>query len=127
MATVTFDLSSLNLPAGNYTVTAISRASNIQESSPSNSVMYIIRGTTEITFFISNFPIFEYKAIDGMTWGEWIESEYNTHKLLKIIDGFVGLTYQGGGADFLLDDKGNKLGEFEEIISGKIYYCPEPT
>lgn len=37
---------------------------------------FIISGPTIITFSIDNFG--EYRAEEGMTWGEWVESEYNT-------------------------------------------------
>lgn len=35
----------------------------------------------EIVFYINTFPIggtFELTAIDGMTWGEFVSTEYNT-------------------------------------------------
>lgn len=38
-------------------------------------------GGTEITFYFDSQPfgpIYELKALDGMTWGDWIDSEYNT-------------------------------------------------
>lgn len=35
----------------------------------------------EITFYLDTAPfgpVYELKALDGMTWGDWIDSEYNT-------------------------------------------------
>jgi hypothetical protein len=38
-------------------------------------------GGAEITFYIYSSPfgpVYELKALDGMTWGDWVDSEYNT-------------------------------------------------
>jgi hypothetical protein len=38
--------------------------------------LYIVKGAKkEISFTVKNTS---YKALEGMTWGEWVESDYNT-------------------------------------------------
>ena len=44
-----------------------------------------------ITFITFTIGDVEYQAIDGMTWEEWISSEYNTSSRFSIISGVVAV------------------------------------
>jgi hypothetical protein len=73
----TFDLSTLNLSAGTHEITVKARASGFADSPASNAVSYVVAGD-EIAFAIYGTAYYTYYAKEGMTWGEWVESEYNT-------------------------------------------------
>lgn len=83
----TLDLSTLKLSVGTHEITAKARASGYKDSEPSNAVSYVVRQT--ITFTIGGTT---YYAEEGMTWGEWVDSEYNTGGFyLGYISGWNGI------------------------------------
>lgn len=71
--TINFDLSTLGLSAGTHRITVKARASGYADSAESEAVSYA--ASDLITFTIGGTT---YQAVSGMTWGEWVESEYNT-------------------------------------------------
>lgn len=52
----------------------------------------------------------EFQAEDGMTWGEWIESEYNT-------DGWTVYSDEGQYTDIIFKDEGGAYGMIMVIYS----------
>ncbi len=80
----TFDLSTLNLSAGTHEVTVKARASGYVDSPASNVVSYVVAVQQTIVFTIDGTT---YYAEEGMTWGEWVESEYNTGGFYVSTDG----------------------------------------
>lgn len=87
---ITFDLASLGLSPGNYEVYATVSALGYAESDKSNAVTYVVEPQEEepkeITFNIGNAT---YTALSGMTWAEWVDSEYNTNGYYIDIDNTV--------------------------------------
>ena len=68
---------------------------------------------SEITFTVDNVA---YKALEGMTWGEWVSSDYNTAGATIMDDGRVLLppivaTDYGTGYQY----------STEVIVAGKAY------
>lgn len=65
-------LSELGLSVGTHSIKVKARASGYADSVLS----------TEITYTVTDFPFtidgVLYYAEEGMTWSEWVESEYNT-------------------------------------------------
>ncbi len=76
-----------------------------------------------ITFEIEGM---EYEAEEGMTWAEWIESEYNIGNTFYILDGWVhydsdfstaGYTVEGGRAgDLIISSANYRLSPLEDDI-----------
>ena len=71
----TFDLSTLDLSAGEHIITVKAKADGYKTSEASESLSYIVSASL-ITFSIEGT---EYTAEEGMTWREWVESDYNTN------------------------------------------------
>ena len=81
-----------------------------------------LMGIEEITFTIGEEINYsqEYRAVEGMTWGEWINTEYNT---IGITSGNsegvnVGQMYLGVSG---LVYNGNNVLETDIIIAGEFY------
>jgi hypothetical protein len=69
-----FDLTSLNLGTGSYSITIRAKGSRLKDSVDCAVMNYVV-GNNLITFTIEGET---YQAEEGMTWGEWVESDYNT-------------------------------------------------
>lgn len=76
----TFDLSSLGLEPGTYAVTVKATGKNVYDSEASAEVSYSVSSTKLINFSVQG--IYNCQAEEGMTWGEWVDSEYNTSSFL---------------------------------------------
>lgn len=66
----------------------------------------------------------EYQAEEGMTWGEWVDSEYNTGNFI-IKNNFIYTTDNKIVND---DNTVHEMSSDEKVISGGVYYItlPEP-
>lgn len=81
-------------------------------------------GFDEITFYIDAEPFgpfHELKALDGMTWGDWVDSEYNTIGIYRELYGdAVAIVYPYMGFNIVSSE-----GEFVKghyIISAETTY-----
>ncbi len=81
-------------------------------------------GGKEITFYIDAAPagpFHELKALDGMTWEDWVDSEYNTIGIFsESYENFVAILYPPLGLSILTSD-----GQFikgDNIISAETTY-----
>lgn len=63
-----------------------------------------------------------YGATDGMTWGEWCESEFNTSEGLIVISN--GSPYYEGF--YMSNQNGEQQYEADEIVAGGAYKCDIP-
>ena len=84
---ISIDLTTLSgwesLSDGDHTITIVAKADGYRDSEPSEGVTVTKEaGVTLITFTIDGTS---YQAEEGMTWGEWVDSSYNT-------DGFAVFT-----------------------------------
>jgi hypothetical protein len=80
-ASATFDLSTLNLPAGTHTITVKARASGYADSAESAAVSYVVESANLIIFTLAKWDgtfIASLQAEEGMTWEQWVVSKYNT-------------------------------------------------
>lgn len=80
-----------------------------------------------ITFSIDGI---EYQAEDGMTWAEWVDSEYNTNGFVND-EGFISSPSDGMGAwvidvEFLSSSRYCYIFEDDLIILGYDYYTEDP-
>lgn len=73
----------------------------------------------DFTFTIDNS---RYGATDGMTWGDWVESEYNTSEGLIVISN--GSPYYEGF--YMSNQNGEQQYEADEIVAGGAYKCDIP-
>lgn len=77
----------------------------------------------EITFYLDTTPIGDYYTLtarDGMTWADWVESEYNTIgvELYEYSDG-LGVIWNGFPvADYW---SGSSINPIDKIISEETY------
>lgn len=81
MATIKFDLSTLNLSEGTHTITVRSKASGYAKSEPSNALSYTVKPTTQtLTVINSNNPseTATFTMPYGYTFGDFVGSEYDT-------------------------------------------------
>lgn len=75
-----------------------------------------------ISFTISeNGTIKTYQAEEGMTWGEWVESDYNTDGYINgegyiFNDGYIGLFHDIDYENYITAN---------DIITSNIYYVEE--
>ena len=110
--TITFNLSTLGLAGGTYSVTVAAKGTNLKDSAQSEGVNYTVQ--TTISFIIGSTS---YQAEDGMTWEEWVSSDYNT--------GGYSIGYADGIYGFVVDDGDgvvvNEAMRTEAIINGKAY------
>lgn len=96
---ITFDLSTLNLSAGTYSITVKARSDGYADSAESSAVSYTV-GVNLITFTVDGMT---FQAEEGMTWEEWCESEYNTDNFYvdlyddSVIRGAAWITIGSGG------------------------------
>ena len=74
--TLTNDLTKLELAEGTHTITVVAHASGYRDSSPSNAVDYTVESEQTIAFTIDGAA---YQAEPGMTWAQWVNSDYNTN------------------------------------------------
>lgn len=71
----TFDLSTLGLEDGTYSITVVAKGVNLKNSPQSDAASYTVQAVSLISFTIEGTS---YQAEPDMTWEEWIESDYNT-------------------------------------------------
>ncbi|MBE6336244.1 MAG: hypothetical protein E7066_06180 [Lentimicrobiaceae bacterium] len=102
-----------NIPIIQY----IANESSMPET-PTEGILYLIGEEPLISFTINNTS---YQAVEGMTWGEWVESEYNTSGL-KIIDDYIWT--ESGSNTIVKDehDSSSKVTANEMIESNFTYY-----
>ena len=81
-------------------------------------------GGEEITFYIDSTPFgpfHELKALDGMTWGDWIDSEYNTIGIFgESYGGVVAILYPP--MDFNITSSGGAWVTGDDIIVAETTY-----
>lgn len=84
-------------------------------------------GGNLITFTINNT---EYQAEEGMTWGEWVDSEYNVINasiyMLSNGVGYISVREQGGSPYFLYDSNYDYVITTQEIIANDNYTATSP-
>lgn len=103
-----------NIPVIQY----IANESSMPET-PTEGVLYLIgEEPTLISFTIGTTS---YQAEEGMSWGEWVESDYNTYGL-KIIDDYI---WTESGSNTIVKeayDSSSKVTANEMIESNFTYY-----
>lgn len=104
-----------NIPVIQY----IANESSMPET-PTEGVLYLIgeEEPTLISFTINNTS---YQAEEGMSWGEWVESDYNTYGL-KIIDDYI---WTESGSNVIVKnstDSSSRVTTNEMIESNFTYY-----
>lgn len=73
---ITVDMTDFSLRQGNHIISVNARASGYKDSDESNAVSYEV---SFISFGIDHMGVVQHNtAKEGMTWGEWVESKYNT-------------------------------------------------
>ena len=76
----------------------------------------------EISFCIDPYC---YDALEGMTWGEWVNSEYNSSNEWSISDNMVVTIEHGQYDEYELvvfdEDAGGFVGEDDVIVPGRVY------
>lgn len=81
-------------------------------------------GGEEITFYIDSAPfgpVHELKALDGMTWEDWIDSEYNTVGIYgESYGGDVAILYPPIGLN--ITDSGGQYVRGYHIIFAEVTY-----
>lgn len=96
------------------TVTVKMVKTPVDSTNSSSSITINLTATpkNEITFYVTGSP---YKAVEGMTWGEWINSSYNTGGL-KNSSSYVALSSGG----YVLNDS-SYVSVSSTIETGKNY------
>lgn len=77
-----------------------------------NGALYVLENAT-ITFTIDGT---EYQAEDGMTWGEWVASEYNTASAYLSSDGYIILN-----SKYIATSSYDRILSTANIVSGYAY------
>ncbi len=81
-----------------------------------NGALYVVESVTLITFTINGIT---HQAIEGMTWGDWVDSEYNTIQAVdEKSDGIWSTLYE---ANITL----NNMSVFwnDPIVANESYSC----
>lgn len=120
--TITFDLSSLELPTGTYSIYVKLSRDGYQDSEASNIVEYTVGGSSAnlISFTIDGTA---YQAEDGMTWEQWVESSYNT-------DGYrlrIGHSVASSNGWYVIDEEGTLEFPTDTISNGVDYALQDPS
>ncbi len=120
--TVTFDLSALNLSAGTHSITVRAKANGYADSAESNAVSYVVADLITFTSapYGADYSATRY-AEDGMTWQEWVESEYNTVDWYIGEDGRVYISDELSGYKQVEYNSSPVYG-YEEIIPNGQYF-----
>ena len=73
---IVLDLTTLDLPVGTHTITVKAKGSKLITSAPSETLSY------EVESHLISFTIDDvlYYAEEGMTWEEWVQSDYSENK-----------------------------------------------
>ena len=98
LPTVIYDLDNLNLSVGTHTITAKAKGTDFADSVASNSVTFTVAPST-IEFYILDAQTGTtrtYVADSGMTWSQWVNSNYNTGSYY-ISSGGNEVAYGGAG------------------------------
>lgn len=106
----------INIPVIQY----IANESLMPET-PTEGVLYLIGDEPEKVMITFNIDSNSYQAIEGMTWGEWVESEYNTGGH-QIIGDYI---YTESGSNTIVKDRNDsssKVTANEMIESDFTYY-----
>lgn len=97
--TNSFDLSTLGLASGTYSISVVSKADGYLDSDPSEAVSYEVGGGSLGTFTYAQTTAWYSQPIIrqfrlGMTWADFIASEYNTIQTDKNSNGTFGVKGQ---------------------------------
>lgn len=113
ISTTTFDLSTLKLTEGDYNIIVIAKADGYIDSEVSNTIKYT-SGLLRILLIIDNVS---YNAEAGMTWSNWVNSNYNINGYAIDINNNI----ENSSGDILVDNSGNLITSDMEIVADATY------
>ena len=92
---ISIDLTTLSgwssLSSGTHNITIVAKADGYRDSEPSEGVTVTKQSATTPTLISFTIDGTSYQAEEGMTWGEWVESSYNTDGFAVFTNKYIAL------------------------------------